>query len=82
MSHYFMRDQDKTKAQLIAELSALRQELKAPPLEVARTPAPNNEDRYRSVVDNVVDGIIAIDAKGSISSFNPAAERIFSYEAA
>ena len=82
MSHYFMRDQDKTKAQLIAELSALRQELKTPHLEVARTPAPNNEDRYRSVVDNVVDGIIAIDAKGSISSFNPAAERIFGYEAA
>lgn len=79
-----MRDQDKTKAQLIAELAALRQGLKAPPAEVARAagPAHSAEGRYRSVVDNVVDGIITIDAQGLINSFNPAAERIFGYNAA
>ncbi|MBI2503142.1 MAG: PAS domain S-box protein [Candidatus Latescibacteria bacterium] len=77
-----MRDQNKTKAQLIAELDALRQELKAPSPEVAQAPAPNGEDRFRSVVDNIVDGIITIDAKGIISFFNPAAERIFGYNAA
>jgi PAS domain S-box-containing protein len=36
----------------------------------------------RSVVDHVVDGIITIDAQGTITTFNPAAERIFGYAAA
>lgn len=34
-------------------------------------------DRLRSVVNHVVDGIITIDDKGIVQSFNPAAERIF-----
>lgn len=34
----------------------------------------------RSVVDHVIDGIITIDAKGSVESFNPAAEKLFGYE--
>ena len=37
------------------------------------------EERIRSVVDNVVDGIITIDARGGIRSLNPAAERLFGY---
>jgi len=37
------------------------------------------EERIRSVVDNVVDGIITIDESGTIHTFNPAAERIFGY---
>ncbi|HEY0826333.1 MAG TPA: PAS domain S-box protein [Ramlibacter sp.] len=44
--------------------------------EAARREA---EERMRSVVDNVVDGIITIDAAGAIQSFNPAAERLFGY---
>ena len=40
------------------------------------------EEKLRSVWDNVVDGIIVFDKKGSIQSLNPAAERIFGYAGA
>jgi PAS domain S-box-containing protein len=40
------------------------------------------EERMRSVVNHVVDGIISIDEQGTITTFNPAAERIFGYGAA
>jgi two-component system sensor kinase FixL len=36
-----------------------------------------SEARWRSVIESAVDGIIVIDAKGRIESFNPAAERLF-----
>ncbi|MEO8495019.1 MAG: PAS domain S-box protein, partial [Planctomycetota bacterium] len=37
------------------------------------------ETRVRSVVDNVIDGIITIDDQGLVDTFNPAAESIFGY---
>src|SRR6516225_7572585 len=37
------------------------------------------EERMRSVVNHVVDGIISIDEHGTVATFNPAAERIFGY---
>ena len=40
-----------------------------------------SEERMRSVVDHVVDGIITIDEHGKVMTFNPAAERIFNYAA-
>jgi PAS domain S-box-containing protein len=39
------------------------------------------EERMRSVVNHVVDGIISIDERGTVTTFNPAAERIFGYVA-
>jgi PAS domain S-box-containing protein len=39
------------------------------------------EERMRSVIDHVVDGIITIDQRGTVSTFNRAAEHIFGYSA-
>jgi PAS domain S-box-containing protein len=39
-----------------------------------------SEERMRSVVNHVVDGIITIDERGTITTYNPAAGRMFGYE--
>ena len=42
----------------------------------------DSEQRTRSIIDNVVDGIIIIDERGTIQAINPAGERIFGYRSA
>lgn len=39
------------------------------------------DSRIRSIIENVADGVIVIDANGRINLFNPAAERLFGYTA-
>ncbi|MCF3638544.1 PAS domain-containing sensor histidine kinase [Rhizobium sp. TRM95111] len=39
----------------------------------------DSRERFAAVIDNAVDGIISIDAAGTIRSANPACERIFGY---
>ncbi|MBI1328145.1 MAG: PAS domain S-box protein [Alphaproteobacteria bacterium] len=50
-------------------------ELRQLTLELAES-----EHKIRSIVDNTVDGIISIDDKGIIESYNNACERIFGYK--
>jgi len=38
-----------------------------------------SELRQRSIVENIIDGLITIDSKGTVTSFNPAASKIFGY---
>ena len=47
--------------------------------ESAQEPLPASDERLRSIVENVVDGIITIDESGIIQTANAAAERIFGY---
>ena len=41
----------------------------------------SSENRFRAVIDTVVDGIVTIDAIGIVQTLNPAAERLFGYPA-
>ena len=43
---------------------------------------PNEEARLRAVVETAVDGVILIDAAGTVLMFNPACEKLFGYRAA
>jgi len=38
-----------------------------------------SEEKWRAIIDSAVDGIIVINARGEIESFNPAATRLFGY---
>jgi PAS domain S-box-containing protein len=72
-----------------AQLTVLRDladaaeiELERAQLHIAQTQLRSIENRLRAVIDTVVDGIVTMDGRGGIRTFNPAAERIFGFPAA
>lgn len=67
------------KNQLAREQQQLQQKIAE--REQADVKLRRAEERIRSVVDHVVDGIITIDETGIVESFNLAAEKIFGYSA-
>jgi PAS domain S-box-containing protein len=64
-------------AEDITERKRLEQGLRQRAEELAQA-----EERIRSVVDHVIDGIITIDEQGTVETLNPAAEKLFGYPAA
>lgn len=75
-----MKDEDKTKAQLIGELQALRKKYDATRQFSAE--GKQGRELFRSIVENASDAIVAIDTRGSIVLFNRKAEEMFGYTAA
>ncbi|RUR75481.1 PAS domain S-box protein [Chlorogloeopsis fritschii PCC 9212] len=83
-----MKDQEKTKEQLIAELVAIRQQvdvLEALQIQHQQTEQALREtnDRFRLLVENVQDyAIFTLDSNGYIDSWNIGAEKILGYQEA
>ena len=76
-----MKDQKKTKAQLIAELEEIRQRLSEfEQIEIAQgraeTDLLESDKEYRNLFESMVLGVVYQSADGQIISANPAAEHI------
>jgi len=64
---------------LVAGFSSMRDKISAIHWQL-KSDASREASRAQAIMDNAIDAIITIDARGVIASFNPAAERIFGYQ--
>lgn len=60
---------------LVESFNSMREQIYQRETELLESQARN-----KAVIENAVDGIISIDVRGNMASFNPSAERIFGYE--
>jgi len=67
-----MKDEHKTKAQLIEELAASRKQI----AELQKLERHPFEHRYRNLVDSIADIIYTLSTDGTITLLNPAFEKI------
>ncbi len=79
-----MKNQDKTKQELIQELESAHQRISAlEALEDDRKRAEEalrqNEERIRLIVESALDAVITMNAQGLITGWNPQAETIFGW---
>ena len=77
-----MKDEDKSKEQLIKELEGLRQQLietkekDGEHMRIEEVALRESEEKYRTLFETMVQGVIYYDAKGNVISANHAAEII------
>jgi len=64
-------------ATLLLTLGYLR--LRGRPSSVGKPAMDNGREQLRTILDNIADGVIAIDPRGVIGIFNPMVEQIFGY---
>src|SRR6266498_3834464 len=79
-----MQSQDKTKAQLISEITQLRQRVAA--LEAAESlrgqaeaARRETEDKYQAILDHIEDGYYEVDLAGNLTFCNQALSAIKGY---
>lgn len=70
-----VRQVDEAKKELLLSNSNLESVVTERTLELK-----NSEIFQRRIIENIVDGLITIDSKGIVGSFNPAAVSIFGYQ--
>ncbi|HEU5397597.1 MAG TPA: PAS domain S-box protein, partial [Verrucomicrobiae bacterium] len=74
----------RSRAELIEHLQELQEKEMTSQAEQARhaDALRDSAERLRAILETAVEGIITIDDRGIIESFNPSAEKIFGYSAA